>query len=90
MPQKFRVYEDLVTIPEPSDLSSWSVNDLNVQVEDWARNAAIPFVDLTPPLRAAAQSGLQVYFLDDAHWSADGHRVVGEALVSLMGPDPTC
>ena len=34
----------------------------------------IAFLDLTPALEAEVESGRNVYFPDDAHWNADGHR----------------
>jgi lysophospholipase L1-like esterase len=49
-----------------------------------ARVAAISpeigFLDLTPALAAEAARGQLVYFADDTHWSAEGHRAAGRAI----------
>ncbi len=46
---------------------------------------AIPTLDLTPPLRAAAEAGgPPLYFTLDGHWTAEGHRVVGAALTPWL------
>jgi len=40
--------------------------------------------DLTPALRRAQQAGDATYLVYDGHWSADGHRVVAEALEDCL------
>ena len=45
---------------------------------------AIAFLDLTPMMEAAVNSGRNVYFPDDAHWNAAGHDVAAAALAELL------
>lgn len=48
----------------------------------------VQFVDLHPSLsRAHAESS--VYFLDDGHLNAHGHRVLGECVSAAIHPHPT-
>ncbi len=45
---------------------------------------AIAFLDLTPMMEAAVDSGRNVYFPDDAHWNAAGHDVAAAALAEVL------
>lgn len=54
----------------------------NELVGEFCRRTGIPFVDLTPDLEREASRGENVYFPDDSHWNARGHRVAAERLVA--------
>jgi lysophospholipase L1-like esterase len=87
VPTKLRVLRGLMTIPSNSDLvSRRPLDDLPEQLGVWARQHDIPYLDLTPTLISAAQSGELVYLADDGHWSASGHRVVAERVGAALEP----
>jgi lysophospholipase L1-like esterase len=44
----------------------------------------LQFVDLTPPLVAAAAKGEVVYLPLDTHLSPRGHEVVGQAIADVL------
>lgn len=44
----------------------------------------LAFLDLTPVLEAAVESGRNVYFPDDSHWNAAGHDVAAAALAEFL------
>lgn len=74
VPTKYRVYSDLCEFPPESLAASWQVNDLPQRLERWASDNGIPFLDLTVPLKEAAQAGQLVYYTDDGHWNGAGNQ----------------
>ncbi|OHB71204.1 MAG: hypothetical protein A2V70_10960 [Planctomycetes bacterium RBG_13_63_9] len=84
VPTKFRVYRDLCMAPEDSQPEGWHVSDLPDRLARWCRAAGIEYVDLTAALQSAARQGPLVYFVDDGHWSPEGHRVVAEAIAEQI------
>ncbi len=87
VPRKFRVYRETIEVPPRiSRLRQWCVVDLPGQLRTVVKSVSpdIVFLDLTPALAAAATEGEMVYFPDDTHWSAAGHRVVAEALTAVL------
>lgn len=44
----------------------------------------LPVLDLTPLLRTSMADGLNPYYPLDAHWNAQGNRIVGEALTAWV------
>ena len=53
-------------------------------VAEWAQQAGVAFVSLTPVLRAATARGRQVYYTYDQHWTPDGHDVAATALYEYL------
>ena len=53
-------------------------------LEAYAERHGVPFADLGPALRAAG--GERLYIPHDAHWNADGHGVVADALRPFLAP----
>ena len=47
-------------------------------------SAEIGFVDLTPAFAAAARQGPLLYYLDDVHWTTDGHKLAAETLFDSL------
>jgi hypothetical protein len=86
VPSKFRVYHDIIELPETSDLGRWRTNDLPDRLGQLLREVSpeIGYVDLTPVLEAEARDGRMVYFPDDTHWSPQGHRTVARTLAALL------
>ena len=54
-------------------------------VRTYFEDRGIIFVSLTDPLRAAAKRGRQTYFTYDQHWTPDGHRVVADEMLRVLG-----
>ncbi len=50
---------------------------LQEAIPAWCRSNAVAFLDLTAELRAAPRP---VYYVQDGHWNAQGHRRVAETL----------
>jgi lysophospholipase L1-like esterase len=55
-------------------------NDLHDTVGAWASERGIGFLDLNTPFERAAKAGLQLFFLQDIHFTKDGHKVVADAI----------
>ena len=53
-------------------------------VRAWCAEQSLLFVDLSQPLRAAADGGTQVYYTYDQHWTPDGHAVVARTFVAIL------
>jgi hypothetical protein len=95
-PEKFRVYKDACTFRPDNPCARWVLDDLPERLR--ARVAAIDpgigFLDLTPALTAEAKRGRLLYFVDDTHWSVEGHQVAGQAVAAYLtqrgdrGPQP--
>ena len=90
-PTKFRVYHDIATFDPAStgDIEWWVLNDLPERLRSMTADISpdIRFLDLTPALRTAARAKRAVFIPDDTHWTADGHRVVAEALDAALDAD---
>lgn len=62
-----------------------SVEPYNSALSDISREHGILFLDeIAKTLEAAAQRGEDVFHADGAHWSEEGHRVVGTALAKHL------
>lgn len=85
-PGKFRVYRDYCDFPRENPCSRWALDDLpeRLRAKVAAISPAIGFLDLTTALKAEAARGGLVYFADDTHWSADGHRAAGRAIAGYV------
>jgi hypothetical protein len=84
VPTKYRVYRDLCEFPDDGYGKTWQLNDLPSRFEDWSKAQAIPYIDLTAPLKESASKGELVYFSDDGHWNARGHEVVTRAIAGFL------
>ncbi|MEO8636755.1 MAG: GDSL-type esterase/lipase family protein [Gemmatimonadales bacterium] len=84
VPTKFRVYGSLCTYPPEGEARKWVVNDMPERLAAWAATGNLPFLDLTPALRAAALNGPLLYFIDDGHWSPRGHQVAADTLAEFL------
>jgi len=84
VPTKYRVHAGVCTPPADGYLSEWRINDLPARLGAWAQSAGVDYLDLTGPLRAAAERGLLTYFPDDGHWNSAGHRVVAASIETRL------
>jgi hypothetical protein len=90
VPIKFRVYRDFIKIPRGSPLSHWAAwKSLPQNFMEFCRTASVPCLDLTDPLQQAVREGVDVYALNDTHWSAEGTAVVAAELERLLRREPT-
>ena len=82
-PEHYRVYNGLSTFVEVSEeVKWWSVNDLPGRLRTVVESISPDFeyFDLTPTLRMEAAKGTSLYIPNDTHWTAEGHKIVAEAL----------
>lgn len=86
VPAKLRIYRDLCRFGADSPCPSWPSDDLPDDFRSLAERLGpdVTFVDLTMPMREAAEQGKVVYLPDDVHWSEEGHQVAAEALASVL------
>jgi lysophospholipase L1-like esterase len=68
------------------DLEAMEANRLaqNQLMSAFCAERGIAFLDLTPVLQAAVDSGRNVYFPDDSHWNAAGHDAAAAALADFL------
>ena len=77
VPSRYRLMGD-GAIPIPSDFHQ--------SVMQWARGNGIGFLDLNQPFERAAHAGVPLFFLQDIHFTAEGHALVAAA-ISRVHPD---
>lgn len=86
-PVAYRVYHEITDFEGiGGGVTRWDVNDLPDRLRGLLAEISpdIDYVDLTPALRSAAHNNTLVFLHDDTHWTADGHRVVAEALAKAL------
>ena len=84
VPIKFRVYREFITIPPRSPLTRWDVWPLPQKFMEFCRSVSVPCVDLTDRLKQAVREGMDVYALNDTHWSSEGNAVVAAELERVL------
>jgi hypothetical protein len=86
-PHTYRVYTEIAHFEGMNGRATWpTVNDLPNRLRDIVASISpeIDYLDLTPALRSAARENTLVFFPDDTHWTAEGHRVVAAALAEAV------
>jgi hypothetical protein len=58
--------------------------ELQVRLEAWAANNAVPFLDLTPIFRAASEQGHKLNWKLDGHWNPAGHELAAKAIADWV------
>ena len=72
-------------IVEARDLDPRLVEHPNRLVSELASKAGLPVIDLLPAFRESALAGgPALYFRSDPHWTAEGHRLAGDALFDSL------
>src|SRR5262245_5259404 len=86
VPTKFRVYNGICEFEADSESLYWVVNDLPERLRTVVANISndIGYIDLTPKLVESAKQGGMLYFLDDSHWSPEGHNVAAKAISEYL------
>lgn len=59
-------------------------SELQRRLAAWAQARGMPYLDLAPILRKTVAAGETLNIRLDGHWTARGHRVVGEALAAWI------
>jgi lysophospholipase L1-like esterase len=54
-----------------------------LRLSEWCERRKIPFIDVTPAMREAAQRG-PIYFAKDGHCNPEGYKVIAEAIYSEL------
>jgi lysophospholipase L1-like esterase len=67
----------------PSGVTSWSPSLPTDRLDALASAQSIEVVDLLPPFRAAWETE-PLYFAENSHWTAAGHRVAAEAIADAL------
>ena len=80
IPMKFRVYGDYCVFPPHSPCIDWQPWDLVTYFTKFCVEEQIEFVDLTGPMRRAAETGNVLYAPEDSHWSIEGHVFVADLI----------
>lgn len=82
VPTKYRVLHPLCDFPEESQISvpEAHLSTLPKELDLWSKSQSLPLLDLTGPLKSAADSGQVPWFWGDTHWNAEGHAVAGQAV----------
>ncbi len=86
VPTKLSVLHGLIAWNPGSTLSppDRAKNEFSTKMKAFAREHDIPFLDLTPAMRAAAEQGELPYYPADTHLNAVGHRVMAETLAAWL------
>ena len=80
VPLKQRVYREFCDLPADAAPGIAELNDLPERLSECCLAVEVPCLDLAPALKKAAGQGTLTYFVDDEHWSPEGHAVVAEEL----------
>ena len=79
IPIKYRVFRDVIQVPEGSPMARWNVwRLLPLRFQDFCASAAVPCVDLTDRFRQAVGEGRLPY------WSPDGHAIAAAVLEDVL------
>lgn len=84
IPMKVDVYRDLLAFPDDSVVQDWVPLELATTLQTWADGNGVNYMDLTPALQRAAADGTLVYFLDDEHWTPEGHQIVARTVLDHL------
>jgi lysophospholipase L1-like esterase len=84
VPIKFRVYRDFIDLPAGSELREWTLWPLPDLFGQFCRGEGLTCLDLTELLRGSVRKGGMPYAPADTHWSAEGHRLIAEALQEML------
>ena len=77
-PTKFRVYRYFMKFDTHSLPRYWVINDLFQKIEAMVYKGLpdVAFLDFTTVFIEQVKQESLLYFDDDTHWSAEGHRLV--------------
>ncbi len=80
---------NLALIPEPNIPQLQALtNTPRSLVQQFAQEYHLPLVDPTEAMAEAARAGQQPFLLYDTHWSALGHHIVAQQVISMLQNTP--
>lgn len=87
VPTKFRVYRDFMEFDSHALPRDWVINDLPQKIEAMVSEDLpdVKFLDLTTVFIEQVKQESLLYFDDDTHWSAEGHRLAAAAIANVLG-----
>ncbi len=82
VPTKYRVYGRFCEVDSALRRRLGQPGDLPRRLEQMIADISgdVAYVDLTDPFVAQAEHGAMLYWPDDTHWSAEGHRLAAEVV----------
>lgn len=83
VPMKFRVYGGFCTFASDSPCRRWQPWELPTRFSALCAQEDLDCVDLSGPMRGAAEAGQLLYAPDDSHWNAAGHAFVAEHVLAV-------
>ena len=92
VPMKFRVYGEFCTFAPDSPCRHWQPWALPTRFAALCAEEDLDCVDLSEPMRAAAEAGQLLYATEDSHWNAAGHAFVAEQVLAVwrrLGYEPS-
>ncbi|MEM7318318.1 MAG: hypothetical protein AAF408_04770 [Pseudomonadota bacterium] len=86
VPSKYRVLHDICLFPADSAISDPQdiLTVLPQQVQRFAEENGIGFLDLTAALKSTSKSGDIPWFWGDTHWNAIGHETAGREIAGWL------
>ena len=85
VPTKYRVYKDVIDIPEGSPLETWGAwEKLPAHFQDFCAMTSAACLDLTGPLTQSVREGRVPFAPTDTHWNPRGHAVAAAELARLI------
>ncbi len=83
VPMKFRVYGEFCTFASDSPCRHWQPWALPTRFAALCAAEDFDCVDLSGPMRDAAEAGQLLYAPEDSHWNAAGHAFVAEQVLAV-------
>jgi hypothetical protein len=84
VPDKYRVYRELCELPPAGFPTTAQLGEVPGRLRAWSETHAVPHLDLSPALQAAARRGEVVYFTDDSHWNEEGNRIAADEVARVI------
>lgn len=83
VPIKFRVYGEFCTFARNSPCRHWQPWALPTRFAALCAAEDLDCVDLSEPMRDAAEAGQLLYAAEDSHWNPAGHAFVAEQVLAV-------
>ena len=89
VPTKYRVYGRFCEVGSALHQRLGQPGDLPQRLGQMIAGISedVAYIDLTDPFVAQAEQGAMLYWPDDTHWSADGHRLAAEVVGRYLGDE---
>ena len=74
----------IVIVPNKEQVYKHIDLKLNEMLIDFGKENNIPALDCLPEFREHAKNGEQLYFKNDSHWNANGHKLAAELIYDKL------